>query len=317
MSKTLYACITQDPTHAHIIKHHANKSTGDIHIARAAFQKNELWPQKADIKIYFMKNMPGYTDKKAKWVETVISKYIEPLVNLNFHWNVQQQYSNIRISFDPTKGAFSNVGKGAESIPNDKATMNLGWTDQDEESSDSAQGVVGTGVVVVHEFGHMLGMIHEHQREDEPFHWNKEFVYAEMLRTNGWLPEQVDENIFDTTAMNTLNASKFDAHSVMEYIFPNNYFLTPPDLEQAHYLSNLDIIWISKTYPTGNSLPVGINEDGTGVNPFGGSTGKGQDVGDGTGDGTGIINWLNGNWYWLLIGALIFVIIIYAITRKM
>jgi serralysin len=316
MSKTMYACITQDPTRDHIIKHHANKNTGDIHIARAAFQKNALWPQKSDIKIHFMRDS-NYTDKKAKWVETVISKYIEPLVNLNFHWNVSQNNSNIRISFDPTKGAFSNVGKEALSKSKSEVTMNLGWTDQDEESSDAAKGVIGTGLVVVHEFGHLLGMIHEHQRGDAPFKWNKEFVYAEMLRTNKWSHQQVDENIFDQTAMNTLNASKFDPHSVMEYIFPNSYFLTPPNLEQPDYLSNLDIIWISKMYPTGKPLPVGIKKDGTGTNPFGGSTGTGTEGTGAGGDGGGIINWFNGNWYWLIIGALIFTIIIYAITRKM
>jgi hypothetical protein len=307
MSKTLYACITQDPSHAHTIHSTADK----VHIARAAFQKNALWPQNADIKIHFMRDS-NYTEKRAKWTETVISKYIEPIVNLKFHWDVSQNDSNVRISFDKSKGAFSYVGNQAESISKDQITMNLGWTDQDPESSDAAKGVSGTGVVVVHEFGHLLGMIHEHQRGDAPFHWNKAVVYAAMQQMDGWNHAQVDAQIFQPVSMDTLNASKFDPHSVMEYIFPNNYFTTPPDLAQTRYLSNLDIVWMNKMYP-GKSLPDGMSPSGVGPNPFGGSTASGKTGTGGIGSG-GSGNWLNKNWYWILIAVIVLAVVIYAVT---
>jgi hypothetical protein len=152
----------------------------------------------------------------------------------------------------------------------------------------------------------MLGMIHEHQRADEPMDWNKDVVYAALgAPPNNWDHEQVDAQIFNQTAMNTLNASKFDKHSVMEYVFPNIYFTSPPNLEDNKYLSNLDIIWVNKTYP-GKPLPHGVTPDGGGSNPYGGSVDPGT---------SGSNNWLNKNWYWLLITAIIFGTIVFVVIR--
>lgn len=325
MSKPIYACLFQDPSHAHIMQYHADKSEDDIHIARAAFKKDALWPQHQKIKIHFMRqefdHPPGqqhadakYTQEKAQWVQKTIEKYIAPFVNLEFVWDVPQDESNVRISFVPDLGSFSYLGREVIGMSKKAITMNLGWIDKDVESSDSPM-FAGTGVVVVHEFGHLLGMIHEHQRGDEPFHWNKQAVYNALGGPpNSWDKEQVDAQIFGTTKLSSLNASKFDPHSVMEYIFPDNYFTKPPGLTPTKYLSNLDIIWMNKMYP-GKPLPDGMTPDGKGPNSFGGSTDPGE-AGTGTGIGSGDSNWLNDNWYWLIIGALIFVIVVYAITRK-
>ena len=101
MSKPIYACLFQDPSHAHIMQYHADKSEDDIHIARAAFKKTALWPQNQKISIHFMRqefeHPPGqkhadakYTQEKAQWVQKTIEKYIVPFVNLEFAWDVPQ-----------------------------------------------------------------------------------------------------------------------------------------------------------------------------------------------------------------------------------
>ena len=290
MKNTLYACLTKDPLHHNIINKH-NDVNSDIHIVRAAFQKSLIWPQNSTIKIAFAQKPintpddnktynPQYTKEKADWVEKVVEKYWAPFINLKFVWGVPIEDSDVRISFIPELGAFSLVGTEALKVTNkDTITMNLGWLDQNYWNTDNKEDLIGTGVVVVHEFGHLLGLIHEHQRPDIPFKWNTELVYASLEgKPNYWSKEQVDNNIFNQPKMTTLNASKFDKYSVMQYIFPNNFFISPPNLIPTKYLSNLDIVWANKTYPDPSKpLPKGMTPNGLGRNPFGGSEVPGTD----------------------------------------
>jgi serralysin len=313
---TIFACLTHDKSHSYISEKHPYKNEVEVNISRAAFLKSSIWPQNSKIKIHFMKTEfsidnekydPNYTPEKAKWVEKTIKKYIVPLVNLEFIWDVSQEESNIRISFVKELGAFSYVGKEAEEEDKKNITMNLGWLDNDTDY-DSIQ-FKNTGAVVVHEFGHLIGMIHEHQRSDIPFSWDKEVVYKQLGpgTANGWSKKEVDQQIFQTTAMSSLNSSNFDQNSIMEYIFPNNYFKSNPNLTPVKYISNSDIVWINSTYP-GKPLPDGMTKDGKGPNPFGGSTVLGIDT-----TRTRNFSWIKNNWYWLLIYAIIISIIVYSI----
>jgi serralysin len=284
MVKTLYACLTPDIIHHKITKKHSDSdSDSDIHIVRAAFMKSSIWPQNSTIKIAFAKKPiksldgssnledPEYTLEKAQWTQQIVEKYYKPLVNLTFIWDVSIEESDVRISFISSKGSFSVTGTQSLAVPKDTATMNIGWLDKDASNTDK-NSLIGTGVVIVHEFGHMLGMIHEHQRQDKPMKWNKEFIYDSLGQPpNNWDRETVDNQLFEQIAMSTLNSSEFDPNSVMEYIFPDNFFTSPQNLQISKYLSNLDIIWVNKTYP-GKNLPPGINSDGTGKNPFSGIT---------------------------------------------
>ncbi|HEY7028068.1 MAG TPA: M12 family metallopeptidase [Gemmatimonadales bacterium] len=56
--------------------------------------------------------------------------------------------AEIRVSFDPGDGAWSYIGTENRSIPLNEATMNLGFLD---------------GGTAGHEFGHAIGLAHEHQ----------------------------------------------------------------------------------------------------------------------------------------------------------
>jgi hypothetical protein len=270
----LKACLTQDP-----LKEILRTSTGKNRKGlKAAFLNNVAWPKNYTLKIAFLKypyatqgggsTDPQYTKDKADWVEKVIKKYIEPLVGLKFKWDTPVNQSDIRISFVGGAGAWSAVGNQALKFPENQPTMNLGWLDKIASDSDFKQ-AVGLGTVVVHEFGHALGMIHEHARADARLDWNDQFVYDNLgCPPNCWSKSMVDSNILEPIPVSMItNHSDYDIHSIMHYVFPNNFFKKPPNIPRTTVLSALDKKWISKTYPGGES-------------PFTGK-GGGEDIGPG------------------------------------
>jgi len=151
-------------------------------------------------------------------------------------------------------------------------------------------------LVIVHEFGHLLGMIHEHSRADVPFNWNKNAVYAALGQPpNSWSHSMVDDQVFTPIQTDAFNGSAYDKNSIMHYYFQPDFFSPPFDVPHTYKLSDLDTVWINHKYP-GKALPKGINPD---LNPS--STSK---------------NWFQTYWYVILIIVLVLVIILYIILRR-
>lgn len=304
---TLYACLTKDPTHDHIVQNYGNGDIANLHYARAAFLKNVEWSQNKKIKVAFMKqqfeyegNMikdPEYTSEKAQWVEHVVNEHIVPLVNLTFEWDVSLEESDVRISFVKDMGSFSYLGTQALGVPKNTITMNLGWIDKNLQTSDSPV-FAGTGINILHEFGHLLGMIHEHSRADAKLDWNKSAVYNSLGKPpNNWSHQECDQQIFKQYELSSFNGSVYDPHSAMHYVFPDSFFTNSPGLTPATKYSDLDIVWINRKYP-GKPLPKGVNPDPKKA----GSDGEGG-------------NWFKKHWYWFLV-LLVVIIIVILVVRK-
>ena len=80
----------------------------------------------------------------------------------------------VRIAFLPGQGSWSGVGTDAldeSAFPKTDPTMNFGWLEDETDAT-------GYERVVVHEFGHALGCVHEHQSPNEKLQWNVPKVYA-------------------------------------------------------------------------------------------------------------------------------------------
>lgn len=128
----------------------------------------------------------------------------------------------IRIGFSEP-GFWSYVG--IESVVyrrQSETSMNLGSFDKYpvEQLNDYAIGTIR------HEFGHALGLQHEHQNPrsscNADFDWDK--IYKLMSEgENGWPKEQVDFNMRPLSG-DGLVATKFNKHSVMLYSFPAQFY---------------------------------------------------------------------------------------------
>jgi hypothetical protein len=153
--------------------------------------------------------------------------------------------SDVRITFDARDGSWSLVGSDCAKARVDEATMNLGWIESTNRTSDKEK------ATILHEFGHVLGMLHEHQ---SPAHGRRSVIDPNKavkfyMASQGWTEEMVWEQIINTlTERDVSNFSEVDTHSIMHYAMPKQ--VTGREAIEYNYkLSDLDKAFAVINYP--------------------------------------------------------------------
>ena len=158
------------------------------------------------------------------------------VANLKFDFN-NAPNAEIRIKFDPNDGAWSYVGTDSRSIPVNEPTMNLGFLD---------------GGTAAHEFGHAIGLAHEHQNPAGGIQWNEEVVIRELAGSpNFWDEATTRHNVLRKYTADQINGTAFDPDSIMLYFFPASWTLNGIGTKANEVLSRLDKEFIAgaKMYP--------------------------------------------------------------------
>lgn len=154
--------------------------------------------------------------------------------------------AEIRISFVADPGSWSAVGTDClveTYFPKHQATMNFGWLKDDTDDQEYER-------VVVHEFGHALGCIHEHQSPKEKLHWNRAAVYAAFSGPpNNWSKAEIDQNILQKYSPKGIDATAFDMKSIMLYQFDASLFTDHVGTPLNYQLSAHDEQFIKAMYP--------------------------------------------------------------------
>jgi len=156
--------------------------------------------------------------------------------NLNFEFGDDPR-AEIRVSFDANDGAWSYVGTDNAQIPLHAATLNLGWQDQG---------------VILHEFGHMIGLAHEHQNPEGGIVWNEAEVIRDLSGPpNFWDEATIRHNVLDKYSVDQVHGTRFDEHSVMLYAFPDDWTANTGATAENESLSDLDRLFVAgeKMYP--------------------------------------------------------------------
>ena len=234
---------------------------------RAAFLTNKMWPVNSTISVGFYptsptQNIASFTsiyvmnarrepdgsspvldpiERKIRGmlpedaIKTVVRERIQPICGLKFVFVSNVNQANVRIAFDANGGSWSLVG--TDCLKTNKKTMNFAWLD---------------AATIMHEFGHVLGMVHEHQNpRGNPIKWNIPLVDEWAKQTQGWSKKTTYRNIIQHYRVDQINGSKYDSKSIMLYFFPAKLTLNNISTNINERLSPMDIEYISKMYPGG------------------------------------------------------------------
>ncbi|CAN5682031.1 hypothetical protein BH24ACT5_BH24ACT5_11460 [soil metagenome] len=207
-------------------------------MARAAVEKMKLWETGRRLRVKFLDGLPEVQTQVA-----AIAKEWEAVANLRLDF-VTGSTAEIRISFAEQGFSWSTVGTDARTVPRSQPTMNYGWLDPSTSIREYQR-------VVRHEFGHALGMIHEHQNPAAhgQIPWNTTKVYAYYAQ-QGWSPADVDFNIFDVYSEDSTNHTSFDPTSIMEYAIPDALTVGSYSIGWNTSLSDTDREFMRQQYPS-------------------------------------------------------------------
>ncbi len=156
------------------------------------------------------------------------AKMWEPLAKIKFHQVNFMDKPDVKISF-LGEGSWSRIGTDARG---EDISMNLGWltdTSTDQEFSR----------VVLHEFGHVLGFVHEHSlTQGNPIIWDKKKVKEYyQKKAPFWSDQEVEDNIFKRYENESLNGGEYDAQSIMIYGIPASLLKSKKEIKWNYQIS--------------------------------------------------------------------------------
>ena len=129
----------------------------------------------------------------------------------------------------------SVIGRHALTIPTDSPTM---WLQKNVKPE-----------TVLHEFGHAIGFVHEHQNPRSRISWDHDAVYEYFgAPPNNWSRATIDRTLLQKSEVYPC-IRDFDPKSIMMYQIPSRFTTDGTEYSTSTTLSESDKLCVSEMYP--------------------------------------------------------------------
>lgn len=207
---------------------------------RSVGYQTAFWPNASTLSIGFVDDDLA-PEHKQKIIDAI--NQWQPFVNLTFEFidgrEDQPGYGkgDIRITTESSQN-YSLIGTAARANDPWTPTMVLGIEPSDPKFAST----------VMHEFGHALGMEHEHQHPEADIPWDLPKVYA-FYASKGHSAEMVDESVLAKLPAEGALTLPYDRLSIMHYPVDNVLTLGDWEVGINSTLSEKDKAFMRKAYP--------------------------------------------------------------------
>lgn len=230
--------ITPPPLDTHLPADSTSDVTPHSRKKRGVALESKTWPQHSTVRISLL-NM---TDEQKITIKKGINEWI-PHTNLHFKF-VNRDDGDIRISAGTaSQGSWSEIGTDALHRAPSEPTMYINFNNFDDEVQAD----------IVHEFGHALSLVHEHQHPQRSLTFNEKATY-EHFEKRDFEEHEVHREVLGQFDPSEVKTSKYDKSSIMHYYIPASLLTDGEEVPFPTKLSDGDIKFVKTLYPRDHSL---------------------------------------------------------------
>jgi hypothetical protein len=190
---------------------------------------NRLWPRDRLLSVRLLGGTLSQRNKVHRYA-TAWTKHAN--LRLTF---VDKDPAEIRVRFDPEKGTWSYIGTDALVVAQELPTMNFSWLGDGDDDAAAR--------IVLHVFGHAIGLAHEHRNEEGGIPWDRPAVCEYYKKTFEWSEDEIKKHIFDYYERDLSQfSSSVKGGSIMR-------FEVPDSLTTKHPIGETDGDFVNSCYP--------------------------------------------------------------------
>lgn len=199
---------------------------------------SKLWPSSGIVLgVYFMDTSDPSLKARIlshanAWTAFANVKFVEASASM----------AQVRLARVPGQGYYSYLGVDILQVPKNEQTLNLDSFSLNTPESEYNR-------VVKHEFGHTLGLVHEHLRKVIIDQLDVAKTIADFEATQGWSQAEVIAQVLTPVPETQLTANAPDVHSIMCYFISSRDTKSGQPIPGGTDIDDFDKQEIGKIYP--------------------------------------------------------------------